>query len=535
MIETQVLIVGAGPVGLSLALDLGWRGVACIVVDEGDGTVDLPRGAMVSVRTMEFCRRWGIAARVANAGFPPDYRLNVVYCTSLAGHLLERDDFPCQRDYPTPASSPERRQWCPQVLFDPLMARAAAEQGPVTLRYHCRVVDFADTGDAVVAATIDPRTGSRQAIRANYLVGCDGAASLVRDRAGIEQDGETLGYSVNVFFRSPGLLGAHDKGEAERYLFVGPTGTWGNITVVDGGAEWRLTVMGSREKMNLTRFDPRAAVRQAIGRDDWPFDIITFKPWRRSEMIARQFRRGRVFLAGDAAHTMSPTGGFGMNTGVIDAVNLGWKLQAMLRGWGGESLLDSYEVEQRPVILRNARASTRNFNHWVGVTEMCGRVLDKSPEGERVRRAVGARLKETLRVEWECLGVMLGYRYEDSPIGAADGTPSPPDPPSEYFPTARPGSRAPHAWLGSGRSTLDLFGRGFALLRFGANAESAGLVAAAAAQALPLTVVDIAEREIAALYERRLVLVRPDGHVAWRADDGPRDPAHLIRMVRGAA
>jgi len=250
-------------------------------------------------------------------------------------------------------------------------------------------------------------------------------------------------------------------------------------------------------------------------------------------MMARQYRTGRVLLAGDAAHTMSPTGGFGMNTGCIDAVNLGWKLQAMLDGWGGEALLDTYETEQKPVVHRNALASTRNYDMWVGVRAMCGPILDNTETGEKIRRAVGTRLKASLREEWECLGVMLGYRYDASPICIPDGSPPPPDPVSEYIPTARPGSRAPHAWLPDGRSTLDLFGCGFVLLRFGA-VDVGDIVAAARRAKLPLTVVDIDTPEIVTLYQRRLVLVRPDGHVAWRADAAPDDAGHLLDVVRGA-
>ncbi len=533
-VETNVLIVGAGPIGLSLAMELGWRGVACTIIDEGDGSVELSRGGMVSIRTMEYWRRWGIADRVAGAGFPQEYALNMIYCTSLLGHLLERDDFPCQRDVRAPPASPERRTWCPQLLFDPLLARALAERPGVAMRYHCRLDGFEERADHVLAHAVDTRTGERVDIRAHYLVGCDGAASLVRDIAEIPFEGKVLGYSINIYFRAPRLLAAHDKGQAERYLFVGPEGTWANMTVVDGRENWRITVIGSGDKMDLERFDARGQVRRAIGDDTVDFAVTAVRPWRRSEMNARHYRRGRVLLAGDAAHTMSPTGGFGMNTGVIDTVNLGWKLEAVLGGWGGPALLDSYDAEQRQVARRNALASTQNYKMWTGLSDLCGDILENSGEGERARREIGTMLKQGLRVEWECVGVMLGYRYEDSPICVADGTAPPPDPLSDYVPTARPGSRAPHAWLGPGRSTLDLLGRGFVLLRFGGAPDPAPLVMAAQTQSLPLEVVDIAQPEIAALYERSLILIRPDGHVAWRADTVPSDPADLVRVVRGA-
>jgi len=533
IIETPVLIVGAGPIGLCMAMELGWRGIECTIIDKGDGSIDLPRGAMVSARTMEFCRRWGIADHVPLAGFPQDYALNMVYCTSLTGYLLERDDFPAEQDRSPPPTSPERRVWCPQLQFDPMMARAVAELPNVAMRYHHELLSFADGPDHIDALCRLP-DGSEVTFRARYMVGCDGAASFIREAADIPLDGRSLGYSVNIFFRSPTLLSRHDKGPAERYLFLDETGTWGNITVVNGKDEWRLTVMAGQDRVDMAQFDAEGYVRKAMGRDDIPFELIAVKPWRRSEYNARHFRKGRVLLAGDAAHTMSPTGGFGMNTGVIDVANLGWKLQAVLQGWGADALLDSYEIEQKPVVRRNAEASTTNFHLWTGVRELCGPVLEDTPEGAEARCKVGALLKESLREEWECLGIQLGYRYEDSPICLPDGTPETPDEVSVYQPTARPGSRAPHAWLSNGFSILDLFGKTFVLLRFG-EADTGALVDAAVSRGIPLEVVTIQDDAIAALYERALVLVRPDGHVAWRADSVPDDPGAVLDRVRGAA
>jgi 2-polyprenyl-6-methoxyphenol hydroxylase-like FAD-dependent oxidoreductase len=531
--ETPVLIVGGGPIGLTLALDLGWRGIECVLIEQGDGSIDLPRGAMVAARTMEFCRRWGIKDRIVHAGFPDDYKLDIVFCTSLAGHLLARDEYPCERDQRPPPESPEKRTWCPQLVFDPTIARSAAELDGVSLRYRCRFDGCTEHSDRIVAQATDLASGEAVEIEARYLVACDGSASAVRKAAGIELEGTpVLSYSVNVFFRCRDFLRGHDKGEAERYLFVGSEGTWGNATVVDGKEEWRLTVIGSNARVDMGAFDARAAVHRAMGRDDVPFELIAVRPWRRAEAIAKDYRAGRVLLAGDAAHVMSPTGGFGMNTGVIDSVNLGWKLEAMLRGWGGAHLLDSYYPEQKPIAKRNSDFSTRNFNAWVAAQGDCSLIFDESDAGAGARRAVGTRLKDTLTSEWQCLGVQLGYRYEGSPICIPDGSPATQDDVSHYVPTARPGSRAPHAWLPDGRSTLDLYGRGFVLLRFDAG-DAHALEAAARAQHVPLAVHDIAAPAIAALYERKLVLVRPDGHVAWRGNE-VSDASRIIATARGA-
>ncbi|MGH6923773.1 MAG: FAD-dependent monooxygenase [Propylenella sp.] len=536
VVETPVLIVGAGPIGLSVAMDLAWRGVGCTIVDLGDGSVDLSRGGMVSARTMEYYRRWGLTRLVPKAGFPQDYKLSMVYCTGLGGHLLEREEYGSQSEQPRPAESPEQRTWCPQLFLDPLVARALAQHASATMLYHHRFESYAERPEHIAARVTDTGSGRSLEIRAQYLVAADGAASGIRAMAGIEQEGNpNLGYSINVYFRAPELLKRNPMGEAERYILVGPEGTWGNITVVDGRENWRLTVMAGKEKVDLDAFDSRAAVRRAIADDTIPFEVTAVRPWRRSELIAKTYRAGRVFLAGDAAHTMSPTGGFGMNTGVIDAVNLGWKLQAALQGWAGERLLDSYTVEQRQVAIRNARASTHNFHLWTALKALCGPILDETTEGEAARREVGRRMKEGLRIEWECLGVQLGYRYEDSPICVADGTPPAPDPISEVVQTARPGARAPHVWLSDGRSTLDLFGRGFVLMRLGRKPpDVSAIVEAASERGVPLRVETIAEPAVADEYEGKLVLVRPDGHSAWRTDAQPKDSCALIDVVRGA-
>jgi hypothetical protein len=255
-----------------------------------------------------------------------------------------------------------------------------------------------------------------------------------------------------------------------------------------------------------------------------------------------------VFLAGDAAHTMSPTGGHGMSTGVADAVDLGWKLDAVKQGWGGDALLDSYEAERRPIAALVSAASSKNFRAWVSAPKF-DNILDDTAEGEASRRLVGAHMLEAGREDWDSLGLQLGYRYDGSPICVPDGTPKPADTVIEYVQTARPGARAPHAWMKDGRSMLDLYGRGFVLLRFSrtgdrdGDADASALVAAARVSGLPLQVVDIDDAAIAALYERALVLVRPDGFVAWRSARAAADArvslqaseaASIIDIVRGA-
>jgi 2-polyprenyl-6-methoxyphenol hydroxylase-like FAD-dependent oxidoreductase len=522
-IETPVLIVGGGPVGLALALDLGWRGAPCTVVEQGDGMVDHPKIGIIQVRTMEFFRRWGIAERVRKAGFPDDYELSITFCTSLGGHLLAKEPYPSIAEAPTPEWTPERRQRCPQMWLNPLLQRAAQEQTPVSIRLRHKLESFEQHPTHVAARVRDLATDEIVEVRAQYMVACDGATSPIREALGIGMQGKArLSYSVGIMVEIEDLLDRVGKDEAERYIFVGPEGTWGNWTVVDGKNLWRFTILGSAEKLDLDRLDVADWVRRALGRDDIPFEVHSVLPWRRAELIADTFRRGRVLLAGDSAHIMSPTGGMGMNTGLGDVVDLGWKLDAVIRGWGAPELLETYESERRPVAIRNAAASTHNFKSWQPV-ESTAAILDESPEGEALRRRIGDGLRESTRLDWESWGLQVGYRYEGSPAIVADGTPPTPDDYGSYAPTARPGSRAPHAWMADGQSTLDLFGKGFVLLCFeGSNGRDvAALQDAAATRAVPLTIVPVPDREIAGLYERCLVLVRPDGHVAWRGDSVP--------------
>ena len=535
--EVPVLIIGAGPVGLQLAIDLGWRGIECLVVDAAEGTPVLhPRAAGIAVRTMEFFRRWGIAQKVWHGGFPLDFPMDIVYCTSLNGHLIERQEYPALGARAPIPESPEDKHRLPQPMLDPILERTARSYPGVGVRWRHRLESFAQDEDGVTATVADlaaGSTGSTYQVRARYMVACDGVPSKVRGDLGIDYDGRVLSYSVNAVFRIPEFARWHRMGDAERYLFIGESGTWANMTVVDGRTTWRCTIVGSEDKLDLERLDMAALIRQAIGRDDVPFEILSTVPWRRSEHVARRWRAGRVFLAGDAAHAMSPTGGMGMNTGAGDAVDLGWKLAALLQGWGGARLLDSYEVERKPVAQRNVAWSSGNFKSWISTGDCVG-IAEDSERGRAVRAKVGATLKESLRLEWEQAGIQLGYRYEDSPICIPDGTAAPPDDTAVYTQSGRPGGRAPHAWLAPGRSTLDLFGRGFVLLRFDAALPVAALQDAAAQRGVPFGVIDIADPAIAALYGMPLVLVRPDGHVAWRSARMPDDCRALIDRVTGA-
>lgn len=538
--STPVVIAGAGPVGLALALDLSWRGVPCTIVEQAAdqrGNIDShPRAAAISPRTMEFCRRWGFARRIGEAGFPRDFNFNIVFCTSLDGPLVTVQRFPSMNERAPLPVSPEFRERCPQTWFDPILSSELARYPRVTSLAGWRLESFEDRGDNVAVVIRDVESGATRRLTARYLVACDGPASVVRAALGIPTEGPgNLSDSLNVVLRIPGFLSRHDKGSAERYIFLDETGRWSELSCIDGRDRWRFGITFAEAGLagDTDRLD--TLISRALGRD-MAYEKLAVVRWRRRDAVAERYRAGNVFLAGDAAHVIPPNLGLGMNTGVGDSVDLGWKLAATLDGWGGAKLLDSYAAERRPVALRNAAAST--FAYQVGRSATAGhpQVTEPGERGDRARNAVGRRIQERLPAGWQTLNLQMGYRYDDSPVCVPDGTPVPDGDANTgvYVQTARPGARAPHVWLAEGRSTLDLFGHGFALLRFAASADVSGLTDAARARGVPLRVIDIGSPEAHRAYAARLALVRPDGHVAWRGDTVPQDAARLVDTVRGA-
>jgi 2-polyprenyl-6-methoxyphenol hydroxylase-like FAD-dependent oxidoreductase len=534
-LETPVLIVGGGPVGLTLALDLAVRGIRSTLVERDAGTAVelLAKAGTLNERTMEYCRRLGISAAIANVGFPDDHPRDTVYCTSLNGFVLGRDYRPSTNDRAPAPESPEILRKCPQFRFDPLLAKAVLERGLTQIMYGTSWLAGIQDADGVTSTLAAGPAGQATAVRSKYLVACDGAGSAIRRAAGIGFEGKQLDYSVSAMIEVEHLEDHHPLGRAERYMFIGTEGTWANLTAVDGRTLWRLTLVGSEERLAPERLDFDAIMRRAMGNDRGDWKVRRVMPWRRSQFTADRFTAGRILLAGDAAHTTSPTGGHGLNTGVGDVSDLGWMLDAMLSGWGGDRLLAAYDAERRPVAIRNGTSSTKNYGAWV---QAVGRdlVLDDTPEGEAQRRAVGDQMNAMLAGEWHSFGVAMGYRYDMSPIVVPDGTPPTPDDPSEYVQTARPAHRAPHAWLADGRSTIDLFGDGFTLLTLGFAGDVTPLTAAAADRGMPLRVIALDDPAVARLYERQLVLVRPDGMVAWRADSLPDDASALVATVTGS-
>jgi 2-polyprenyl-6-methoxyphenol hydroxylase-like FAD-dependent oxidoreductase len=531
-----VLIIGGGPVGLALAVELGWRGIACTLIEQGDGTIGSPKMNEVNIRTMEFCRRWGVAKAVYECPFPADYPLDVAFVTNLAGYELGRLRVPPRMTEPD-SYSPVRQQVCSQMWFDPILQRCASTFANVDLRYRMRLDSFEATDDGVTADIVDMPSGRRERVQAEYLVGCDGANSAVRRALGIELAGHgVLGHSLNLFFRAPHLLSRCGKEPGTTFIAVDRQGLWAILRAIDpANAMWRLMVVNVDGKDTPESIDRQALIRRMVGRD-MAVEWLGLSIWTRRSAVAEHYSRGRVFLAGDAVHQFSPSGGQGMNTGIGDAVDLGWKLAAVLNGWGGDRLLRTYDSERRPIGVRNVDMTTGFYLDHHKFTDGLAVLEEDTPAGSQIRHFLGEALVRDVGRMFCTVGLQLGYRYDSSPICVSDGTMPDPDDPKEYKPSACPGSRAPHVWLRDGHSILDLYGRGFVLLRLGADApDTSALESAARARGVPLVSVMVTGPKTMDLYQHRLVLIRPDGHVAWRADDMPPSPEEVIDRVCGHA
>ena len=513
--ETSVVIVGAGPSGLALAIELGSRGIDCMVLERNDRVGYAPRAKTTNVRTRTHLRRWGIADKLAEVSpFGVDYPSDVQFVTRLGGHRLALipDAMNCnpQRD----DRYPEHGQWVPQYKLEQVLREHAETLPSVTIRFSTQFI-AAEQDAAGVTMTV--RDGDGEAtIRCRYVVGADGARSAVRDLIGAALQG-TYGLSrnYNVVFRAPGLAEAHGHGPAAMYWQVNAVSP-SLIGPMDAPDIWYFMPTRLPDGFRITQDSAAALIRDATG-IDLPYEILSSDEWVASSFIADRYRDKRIVLIGDACHLHPPFGGYGMNMGVADGVDLGWKLAATLQGWGGPALLDSYEIERRKIhaeVIAEAAS-----NHAVLSNDLLTHGLDEAgPEGDAARAAVGQRIVAAKRKEFHTLGTVLGGCYGASPIIAIEDSPAPVADSVRYSPSSRPGCLAPHLWRADGASLYDAFGQGFTLLcRPEANDRDIA-AAQAEAEAAPFTIVRLDTEEAGALYPARLTLIRPDQFVAWRGD-----------------
>jgi 2-polyprenyl-6-methoxyphenol hydroxylase-like FAD-dependent oxidoreductase len=530
--ETFALVVGGGPVGLTAAIELAWRSVPAILVTDKLDTAQHPKCNNTNARSMEHFRRLGIANELRSEGLPGDVARASAYVTRFCGHEFGRLPRPYS-DWPTP----EIPNNVSQPVLERVLRRCAERQPGAQIHFGQRLDTFAVHDDHVLAEIEDTRSGERRRIKARYLIGVDGASSTVRRALGfamLGEDGTTHrafmgGTMLSFFIRSPTLMAASGRPPTNMTWILNPEmrgmmysqdgrETWVVHYQVPPGADWHAV-------------DAKAVIAAMIGADV-PFEIISGGPWTGGlALVCEHYQEGRVFLAGDAAHLFTPLGGLGMNTGIGDVMNLCWKLAAVHQGWARPKLLESYEIERRPMGVRNSRLGVK-----------CTRIMDgwalspdfeaSGPAAEAVRRAFGARIMEEDRAQYLTVGIQLGERYETSPVVWPDSGDAPADPWDSYTPLDRPGARAPHFWLTPGHAAYDEFGKGFALLDFGAPDDARAIEAAATARGVPLNVLRLTPPD--GLYRSKLVLIRPDQHIAWHGD-AVLDPTGVIDRARGAS
>lgn len=547
--DTDVLIAGGGPCGLMLASELGPRGIRCLLVDARPGTAFNPQANATQARTMEHYRRLGLAQQIRALGLPPDHPTDIAYFTRFCGYELARLALPTAaeavrrvRTLDGSWSAAELPHRVSQKYVEAVLRRNAESWPTNDVRYGWRLEDFDDTGAAVHATVRPLPDGAPMRVRARYLVGADGPRSSVRRGLGIEWGGATGvrrdfmgGRMFAVYLRAPGLRAAMPYPPAWMHVTVNPERR-AFMAAVDGVSEYAFhaAVHPHEDPDAWTADDARRIFAQAFGRE-LPIDVLSVGTWMAGHsLVAQQLRRGRVFIGGDAAHLFTPTGGLGYNTAVEDAVNLGWKLAAVLRGAGGAHLLSSYETERKAVAQRNT-AYARHFADSVGLFVAEPGLEDPGPAGEAARARAAAHLDAHARLEFNIPGVTFGARYDGSPVIVSDGSTPPPDEPNVYVSTATPGGRAPHAWLPDGRSLFDSFNFEWTLLALGPSTpDTSAFERAAAARGVDLAVVRHGDAALRSLYEAPLALIRPDQIVAWRGCE-THDAADVLDVVTGRA
>ncbi|WP_435592295.1 FAD-dependent monooxygenase [Nocardia sp. bgisy118] len=565
--QVPVLVVGGGPVGLILALTLAHHGVAAMLVERNPSTTTHPKMDITNGRSMELFRKLRVAEDVRKVAVPEDHPFDVSWVTKLSGWELARFRYPTvaegralirERNDGTTTLEPPMR--VSQALLEPALKEILETRaGVIDVRYRWGLESFRQDDAGVDAVIRCSATGRTRTVRAQFLAGCDGAGSIVRKGLGIDLDdidlrrlaarelglGRVVAAAVRAYreererpmdgrvylihFTSP------DRRPLERFGTAWHTQSpegWTLISQNDRDT-WTLH-MPIGQGVDAEAIDPKRFLFARLG-IEFDCDIVVANAWRPRLSLADSYGSGRVWLAGDSAHQVVPAGGYGMNTGVGDAVGLGWMLAAVVQGWADPRLLHAYEAERRPVAVRNRTASARHTLVRLAIkTGYRKRIHDEGWSGDRDRRRAGREILDLGNLENEADGIEYGYRYDNSPVICHERHPAPTDSMHTYLPGTLPGTRPPSLFLADGQAVFDLFGRGFTLLRFD-DSDVTAFVTAAAERGLPLDVVDIRDEHARIQYERNLVLVRPDQHVAWRGDTVPDRPADVLDRVRGAA
>jgi len=548
---SRVGIVGGGPVGLALALHLDMHGIPSTVFNTEAQTRWHPKGNIHNARTMELFRKLGLSDQVRALGLPADHPFDVAYFTRLStfeiarGRAASRAERMRLRDAgPANDQLPEPTHRVNQMYVERFLFEQAARCPNIALRFGWTVDEIAeDEGGALLRVRADD--GETSEARFSFVVGCDGSRSAVRKALGIRYEGED--HLMNVFMGGE-FVSIH-MSIPEFYETLGPRKAWMYLTINPDTRIVVITLDGKDQFMMHKRRTPgeiidadtiKQTIQRTIGKEV-PVEVVSQRGWNAGGyLVAERFGRGRMFLAGDAAHLFTPTGGFGLNTGIEDVANLAWKLAGVVQGWGGKNLLPTYELERKPIAVRNTDVARAMGKAWHDI-DVSPAIEEKSPAGaaERAKAAQSSFVVENHFVRPEdrdWLGVVLGARYDASPLVISDAPP-PPDEKERYIPSSVPGGRAPHLWLddsrGPGSSLFDRFGRLFTLVRFDPRADVTALESAARKTGMPIHLLDIEHPNAPELYDCNFALVRPDQHIAWRGGRLPRDVDELFAQVTG--
>src|SRR3954454_11309547 len=533
--RTQVLVVGAGPVGLTAAMDLASRGIDVVVAEiRHAGDPPSVKCNHVSARSMEIFRRLGVAAKLRDAGLPADFPNDCSYRTTATGIELCRIDIPSRARRYSATGGPDT--WWPtpepphrinQVYLEPILFSHAAAQSRITILPRTEITDIEQNDDHVVAPARDLDSGSSLRIEASFVIGCDGSRSLVRKSIGANLSGTPVIQRVqSTFIEAPQLkelMGAHKP--AWMVLSLNPRRS-GTTVAIDGHDRWLIHNHLKPEELEFDSVDRDRAIRAILGVDErFRYRVLSREDWVGRRLVADRFGDRRVFICGDAAHLWMPYAGYGMNAGIADAVDLGWQLAAHLNGWAPAAILDAYEAERQPITEQVSRFA---MDHAMKMMAQRGGVSaeieDATPRGQAARAAL-ARAAYDLNVkQYCCAGLNFGYYYDASPIIAYDGETPPAYAMGSFTPSTVPGARVPHVWLPDGRSLLDGLGPAYTLVRFDPTVDVGPLSDAAVRVAIPLGLADVERDSATAVAAENLLIVRPDSHIAWRGDAAPREP-----------
>jgi len=543
-VHTSVLVVGAGPVGLTLAMDLARRGISVVAIEiRGAGEPPNVKCNHVSARSMEVFRRLGVAQLLRDAGLPADYPNDCAYRTTTTGIELSRIPIPCRRDRYTSTAGPdtgwptaEPPHRINQIYMEPVLFAYAAGIDGLKILNRTAFENFEQDADGIVATARDLDADTTIHIHAEFIVGCDGARSQVRRAIDASLQGTPIIQRVqSTYVRAPKLLGMMGE-PAWMTLSLNPR-RCGTVVAIDGRENWLIHNHLNREDETFESVDRDGSIREILGVGaDFEYEILTKEDWVGRRLVANRFRKGRAFICGDAAHLWMPYAGYGMNAGIADAANLAWLLAACLQGWADPAILDAYEAERLPI--------TEQVSHFA--IDMAGKVLGQrrtvpaeieqpGAEGDAVRRRVGQAAYDLNVQQYCCGGLNFGYFYDHSPIMVYDGAEPPAYTMADFKPSTIPGCRVPFSKLPDGRPVTDALGPGYTLLRLDSGAAVAQFVHAMRDGGVPIEVVDIETNGSSELYDRKLILVRTDQHIAWRGDALPEQLEHLVSTLTGRA